>query len=75
MESAVASRGFELHEVLASHKAVQQAKDLAKANLAAVEQQLLADRAARDAQLQQHTSLVSVHFLLTFLPAVVAHTR
>ena len=59
-EEAVAVRSTELEEVLASHKAVQQAKDQAKAALAATEQQLLADRAARDAQIQQHTSLVSL---------------
>ena len=39
---------------------MQQAKVQAKSQLALVEQQLLADRAARDAQLRQPTSLVRV---------------
>ena len=50
----------ELDAALVSHKAVQQAKDHAKAELALVEQQLLNDRAARENQLQQHSSLVSL---------------
>ena len=58
MEEAVAVRSTELLEVLASHKAVQQAKDQAKAALAAAEQQLLSDRTARDFQIQQHNSMV-----------------
>ncbi|KAL0032078.1 hypothetical protein WJX77_004042 [Trebouxia sp. C0004] len=58
VEEALTDMQAELHAALASHKAVQQAKDHAKAELALVEQQLLNDRAARDDQLQQHTSLV-----------------
>lgn len=50
----------ELDAALVSHKAVQQAKDHAKAELALVEQQFLNDRAARENQLQQHSSLVSL---------------
>lgn len=63
VEKALTNRQTELEEVLASHKAVQQGKDQAKSDLLVVEQQLSADRAARDAQLQQHTSLVGVHRL------------
>lgn len=59
-EEAVTDRTAELKEVLASHKAVQLAKDQAKAELAIVEQQLLTDRAIRESQLQHHTSLVSI---------------
>ena len=55
----MAARKGELEELLASHKAVQLAKDTAKAELALVEQQLRSGRAARDAQLQQHSALVS----------------
>ncbi|KAL3161761.1 hypothetical protein ABBQ38_008856 [Trebouxia sp. C0009 RCD-2024] len=58
VEQAVAARKAELEELLASHKAVQLAKDTAKAELALVEQQLRSARAARDAQLQQHSALV-----------------
>ena len=58
VEQAVAARKGELEELLASHKAVQLAKDSAKAELALVEQQLKGGRAARDAQLQQHSALV-----------------
>ena len=60
VEEALTDMQAELDVALVSHKAVQQAKDRAKAELALVEQQLLNDRAARDAQLQQHTSLVSL---------------
>ncbi|DBA79623.1 TPA: hypothetical protein ACH3X1_008307 [Trebouxia sp. C0004] len=59
VEEALTDMQAELHAALASHKAVQQAKDHAKAELALVEQQLLNDRAARDDQLQQHTSLIA----------------
>ncbi|KAL3161492.1 hypothetical protein ABBQ32_010367 [Trebouxia sp. C0010 RCD-2024] len=58
VEQAVAARKGELEELLASHKAVQLAKDEAKAELAHVEQQLRSGRAARAAQLQQHLALV-----------------
>ncbi|KAL0025844.1 hypothetical protein WJX79_005914 [Trebouxia sp. C0005] len=58
VEEALTDMQAELDAALTSHKAVQQAKDHAKAELALVEHQLLNDRAARDAQLQQHTSLV-----------------
>ena len=57
-EEALAERRAELAELLASHKAVQLAKEQAKADLATVELQLRGDRAARHAQLQQHTALV-----------------
>ncbi|KAA6420490.1 MAG: hypothetical protein FRX49_09651 [Trebouxia sp. A1-2] len=57
VEEALTDMQAELDAALTSHKAVQQAKDHAKAELALVEHQLLNDRAARDAQLQQHTSL------------------
>jgi exonuclease VII small subunit len=50
----------ELDAALVSHKSVQQSKDHAKTELALVEQQLLNDRAARNDQLQQHSSLVSL---------------
>lgn len=56
----MAARKGELEELLASHKAVQLAKDEAKAELAHVEQQLRSGRAARAAQLQQHLALVSL---------------
>lgn len=60
VEEALAARKAELGELLASHKAVQLAKDQAKADLSVVEQELRGGRAARDAQLQQHSALVSV---------------
>jgi len=60
VEEALTDMQTELDAALVSHKAVQQAKDHAKTELALVEQQLLNDRAARDDQLQQHTSLVSL---------------
>lgn len=59
VEEALAARKDELQELLASHKAVQLAKDQAKAGLLVVEQDLRGGRAARDAQLQQHSALVS----------------
>ncbi|KAL0050730.1 hypothetical protein WJX82_005993 [Trebouxia sp. C0006] len=58
VEEALTDMQAELDAALVSHKAVQQAKDHAKAELALVEQQLLNDRAARENQLQQHSSLV-----------------
>ncbi len=60
VEEALTDMQAELDAALVSHKAVQQAKDHAKAELALVEQQLLNDRAARENQLQQHSSLVSL---------------
>lgn len=62
VEEALAARKTELEEVLASHKAVQLAKEQAKADLALVQQQLRGSRAARDADLQQHSALVSSLF-------------
>ena len=59
VEEALAARKTELEEVLASHKAVQLGKEQAKADLALVAQQLRGGRAARDAELQQHSALVS----------------
>ena len=67
VEEALVVRKAELEELLASHKAVQLAKDQAKADLVVVEQELRGSRAARDAQLQHHTSLVSM--FITTLPA------
>lgn len=60
VEGAVAARKSELEELLTSHKAVQLAKDDAKADLALVEQQLSKGRAERAAQLQHHSALVSL---------------
>lgn len=60
VEEVLGGRKAELQELLASHKAVQLVKDQAKADLMVAEQELRGNRAARDAQLQHHSSLVSI---------------
>ena len=67
VEETLAARKDELEELLASYKAVQLAKDQAKADLVAVEQDLRGSRAARAAQLQHHSGLVS-EVITTLMP-------
>ena len=62
LEEAVADRQAELQDVLAAHAAMHQTQELAKAELATVEQQLLVQRAARNAQLEQHASQVGPQY-------------
>ena len=72
LEEAVADRQAELQDVLAAHAAMHQNQELAKAELATVEQQLLVQRAARTAQLEegyqsqleQHASQVGPQYQL-----------
>lgn len=66
VEETLAAQKAEREELLASHKAMQLAKDQAKADLVVVEQELRGSRAARDAQLQHHSGLVSIS--ITTLP-------
>ena len=58
LEHAVSDQQAELQDVLAAHATVHQTQEQAKAELASVEQQLHAQRAARAAQLEQHASQV-----------------
>lgn len=58
----MADRQAELQDVLAAHAAMHQTQELAKAELATVEQQLLVQRAARTAQLEQHASQVGPQY-------------
>lgn len=71
VEEGLAAQKAELEELLASHKAVQLAKDQAKADLVVVEQELRGSRAARDAQLQHHSGLVSIFITTLHAPGAV----
>lgn len=58
MEQTVRDQQLQLADVLAAHAAVQQTQELAKAELAQAEQQLLTQRRSRTMQLEQHAAQV-----------------
>lgn len=61
-------RQVELQDVLATHAAARQTQEQAKAELASVEQQLLAQRASRTAHLEQRSAQVLHHWPPWLLP-------
>lgn len=71
LEGAVADSRGELQDILAAHGAVHQTQDQAKAELASVEQQLIAQRAARTAQLEQHAVQVVITTITIAFTTVV----